>query len=101
VPEYHRLTSNQKIELYNCRQERKKPRTAPSRPGATQPPGEGKSKAVNNKCRKISAMFTEMVDLKRVAAEMTTLNGDVHREEEKEEPSNRNRIPFKPSGLFK
>ena len=46
-------------------------------------------------------MFTEMVDLKRVAAEMTTLNGDVHREEEKEEPSNRNRIPFKPSGLFK
>ena len=100
VPEYHKLTSDQKNELYNWRQEQKKRKSPSSRPGAANPPGQGKSKAALKR-RKISAMFTEMADLKRVVAELTTSNGDVHHEEKKEEPSSKNRVLFKPSGLSK
>jgi len=46
-------------------------------------------------------MYTEMEDLKRVVAELTTSNPDVNNEEKKEEPSNRSCVLVKPSGLPK
>ena len=97
--EYQKLSNEQKAELYKWRSERK--RKPSSSNGSTKPPGEGTSKSAFKR-RKISAMQSQMDQIKEIVAKLKV--HDSFAEEKKDDsspPASKNRVLFKPSGVLK